>query len=197
MSDFTAMQNLVYSITNRPDLISQTTRAIKKATLKFHQADFWPRDLIELPSQAVTPVSSDYRYALDITAAPFIRFRALEYARVPSTDPTLKLRTFDRLNASDILDSYGIEKSDYWYLAGNTISIRSYTALTNVALGYYQFPDTNELTYTSWIADTFPDAIAEEAASAIFKQTGKDDEYQRFTGYYEENKTFLQGSAIY
>ena len=46
----------VYTITNRPDLINETKLAVKAATLKMHQSDYYYRDLLE---QGITFDTSD------------------------------------------------------------------------------------------------------------------------------------------
>ena len=38
---------MYHTITNRPDLINETKLAVKAATLKIHQSDYYYRDLIE------------------------------------------------------------------------------------------------------------------------------------------------------
>ena len=47
MASFTSLLNDVYTITNRPDLIAETKLAVKQATLKMHQSDYYPKDLFE------------------------------------------------------------------------------------------------------------------------------------------------------
>jgi hypothetical protein len=41
------LQADVITITNRPDLVAETLLAVKKATLKMHQLDFFYKDLVE------------------------------------------------------------------------------------------------------------------------------------------------------
>ena len=77
MSIFTDLCDDVYTITNRPDLINETKLAVKAATLKIHQSDYYYRDLIE---QGIAFLTSDYIQQFDIYSL-FPNYRALKYIR--------------------------------------------------------------------------------------------------------------------
>jgi len=47
MATFAELVADVYIATNRPDLVTQTALAVKVATLKAHQTDFYPKDIFE------------------------------------------------------------------------------------------------------------------------------------------------------
>ena len=47
MATFTELCNDVYTMTKRPDLVAETKLAVKAATLKAHQSDFYPKDIYE------------------------------------------------------------------------------------------------------------------------------------------------------
>lgn len=64
---------------------------------------------------------------------------------------------------------------------------------------YYAWPtiptDT-ATTLTSWIVNEYPDAIIEDAAGAVFKMIGKDDEFNRFQTLFAENLAILKTSTV-
>jgi hypothetical protein len=45
----------VYTLTGRPDLVAETSAAVRKATLKMHSVDFFYRDLQEKIITFTTP----------------------------------------------------------------------------------------------------------------------------------------------
>ena len=47
MATFSDLTSDVMTITNRPDLIAETKLAVKAATLKIHQSDYYYKDLFE------------------------------------------------------------------------------------------------------------------------------------------------------
>ena len=57
MTTLTDLCAYVYTITNRPDLFTETKLAVKAATLKMHQSDYYYRDLLE---QGIAFDTSDY-----------------------------------------------------------------------------------------------------------------------------------------
>lgn len=156
----------VYTITKRPDLVADTALAVRIATLKAHQSDFYPKDLYETGISWDDP---DYIQSLAYrTLIP--RWRAFKYLRKYTSGAPAGF--FRMLTPEQTLDAYSINKDDICYLAGEQLEIRSSTQDTNMILGCYLNPDTSESGYSSWIALDHPYCIVYEAARAIFKQTG-------------------------
>ena len=73
----TELQDEVYTITKRPDLIAETLLAVRQSTLALHQSDFFWRDLAETGISFTTAAylqEIEYRSILP-------RFRAIKYLR--------------------------------------------------------------------------------------------------------------------
>ena len=47
MASLNSLMTDVMTITNRADLIAETKLAVKQATLKMHQVDYFPKDIFE------------------------------------------------------------------------------------------------------------------------------------------------------
>ena len=60
------LKSEVSLLTARPDLEDQTLQAIRAATLKVHQRDYWRRDLKEVGVQFE---AADYLQSFDITCS--------------------------------------------------------------------------------------------------------------------------------
>jgi hypothetical protein len=95
------------------------------------------------------------------------------------------------------MNNYNQEFTDYWYEAGNNLQLRTANATTSVKVGYYRNPDVATLTYSSWIADLYSNAISDDAAAQVFKLIGKDEEYARFSQISTDNFRILQMSQIH
>ncbi len=187
---FTALLNDVYTITNRPDLVAESSYAVRAATLKLHQSDFYPRDLKE---SAVRFSVAAYFQTISY-ATLFPRFRSLSYARkFESGEPTGFLKV---ITPANVLDSYEVDKENVCYLAGDVIQIRSRSELSDVLLGFYENPITLEDTYDSWIADLYPFAITTEAAATVFKMIGKDEETSMYRQLAAEHALIVRNSNI-
>ena len=161
----------IYNITIRPDLIDLTKTAVKAATLKAHQTDFYSKDIFE---QTYIFGSTDYTQSFDvITEIP--NYRALKYMRlVDSSGEAAQFITV--LTTDEILDMWGRERTDVAYVAGRIIQIKSSTEFNTVIIGSYILPIVVEANYSSWIADLYPYAIIHEAARVVFASIAMDAE---------------------
>lgn len=190
MATFAELVSDVYIITNRPDLVNETKLAVKAATLKAHQADYFPKDLYETGIQWPDPAyiqSLDYR-----TLIP--RWRAFKFLRKYSDGAPgnfIKL-----LTPEQTLDSYSINREDVCYLAGEMLEIRSSTQDQYMILGCYINPDLSENNYNSWVALDHPYAIVYEAARAIFKQIGWDEQAQQIRQEVAEQYQILKQEVV-
>lgn len=171
----------VKTITNRPDLVAETAIAVKAATLQLHRSDFFYKDITEVALQFDNPLlylqNIEYRTL-------FPGFRAMKYLRKfdpNSTDtesngvgPFLQLITPEQA-----LDSYLQARTDVYYLAGDSIQIKSSTAMGYCLIGVYQNPVVTEEGYNSWISDEAYYAIVFAAAAIVFGSVLNNSSKQR------------------
>lgn len=170
MASFAELVSDTYILTNRPDLVNETKLAVKAATLKAHQSDFYPKDLYETGISWPTP---DYIQSIEYrTLVP--RWRAFKYLRKYSN--SVPGAFIQLLTPEQTLDRYSINKEDICYLAGEMLEIRSSTADNYMILACYLNPILDENSYSSWIALDHPYSIVYEAARSIFKQIGWDEQ---------------------
>lgn len=183
----------VYLITNRPDRVNETKAAIKAATLKMHQSDFYSKDIFE---QGIQWDSADFRQSLDyISLIP--NFRALKYLRrVTSATDDDTTNFFTIVTPEEIVNAYGKYRSDIAYVAGRVIEIRSSVSFQYALMGCYVNPIIREEAYSSWVAEMYPYAIIHEAARAIFKLTGQLEESTGQKELVAEQLTLLKQSCL-
>ena len=186
----TELQAEVYTLTNRPDLTAQTLAAVRSATLKLHQLDYFYKDLFET---GIVFSTSEFFQSFEYrTLIP--RWRALKYLRKfdISVTPGLAGAFFNVLVPENVLDDYFQHKEDVCYVAGSVLQIRSSTSFTNALLGCYLNPVITEAGYdagNSFIAVEHPYAIIYDAAATVFKTIGKSDEsaaYRQLSGQFAQ-----------
>lgn len=170
MATFAELVSDVYTLTNRPDLVAETKLAVKAATLKAHQSDFYPKDLFET---GITWSDPAYIQSIDYRAL-IPRWRAFKYLRKYSNG--MPGDFIKMLTPEQVLDSYGYQKADICYIAGEMLEIRSSTEDAYMIIACYVNPNTDENNFSSWIALDHPYAISYEAARSIFKQIGFDEQ---------------------
>ena len=183
----------VYLITNRPDRVAETKSAIKSATLKAHQTDFYSKDIhetgIEFPSV-------DFRQSLDyINFIP--NFRALKYFRRVEDELDDVGKFLEVVTPEETLDSYGCNRTDILYVAGRVLEIRSSVSFSKALLGAYVLPIvTPEVDYASWVAEQHPFFIIHEAARVVFRGIGQMEESNAQTQLVAEQLQLLRQSAL-
>lgn len=197
--------------TARPDLVAtgDIQLAIRRATLKLHSMAFWPRDLAEgvVTFQDASLVNQSINIANNLP-----RFRAIKYIRemypnARATDRTVsRERFYEKLEPDFILDEYGINRDNVWYLGGSNINLRSrsisntggtLTSVPAVTVGWYQYPlVADALTFSSWIAEAYSFAIVDEAARMIFTNTGFMDVARTYEGIMAEHRQYMLQNFI-
>ena len=182
----------VYTITNRPDLVGQTLTAVRSATLKLHQSDYYYKDLRET---GVSFVSALYVQQLEYRPL-FPKWRALKYVRKTDVDGTDTGAFLELVVPENVLDNYKQNRNDICYVAGEVIQIRSSTQVQYIILGRYDNPDITQAGYDSWIALDHPYAIVFEAASTVFKMIGDTDQFAAYTQLAAMQLVELRNSNI-
>jgi len=189
---FDELVDEVYSLTNRPDLVSETSSAVKAATLKAHQSDFYSKDIHET---GVEFDSATYIQSLDIISL-ISNFRSLKYMRRVTDENDDVGAFFDVLTVEETLDSYGYNRTDIAYVAGRMIEIRSSVEFDKMLLGCYVLPIVRTGAYSSWVAEQHPYVIIREAARVIFKTIGYDEQAAVYERLIAEEYTLLRTSAL-
>lgn len=171
MTTFAEMESLVTAQTRRPDVSAITKAAIKSATLRAHHVDFFPRDLTTY-NLTYTPLSTAVLYDFPNIQNTLTRLRSLKFVQSIDAVNSTPTEILAYRDADDIYDSDGNRRLSIYTLIGATLRIYPQSA-TGVATAYYfQNPNTTELNYSSWIADTYPDELAMWAAGIVFARTG-------------------------
>jgi len=181
----------VTTLTNRPDLLAETKLAVKAATLKLHQSDYFYKDLYETGisfSESAFAQQLEYRTLLP-------KFRALKYLRKVDASGNVG-DFFQVLTPSEILDVYGHERINVCYAAGELIQIKSSTSIQYALLGCYLNPDITETGFNSWIALDHEYAIVYEAAVTVFKTIGYDEQSATYMKMAGEQLAMIRTSNI-
>lgn len=187
----TELQEEVYTITKRPDLVAETLLAVRQSTLALHQSDYFWKDVGETGLSFPTAA-----YLQEIEYRSIIpQFRSIKYLR--KSDSTGAVGAFFTVITPEaVLDLYGTDRTDVCYAAGASIEIKSSTQIQYAILGYYKNPVVTVSGYNSWIALDHPYAIILEAAEKVFKMIGKTEEFAAFKFLRDEERSRLGLSNI-
>lgn len=182
----------VYLITNRRDLVNETKSAVKAATLKAHKSDFYSKDIFET---GVEFSAADFRQSLDYITL-LSNWRAIKYFKRVEDENDDVGKFLDIITPEEVLDSYGINRTDIAYVAGRVLEIRASVEFSKALLGAYVLPIVREGAYLSWVAEQFPFAIVHEAARRVFRSIGKLEESNAQSQFVAEEYAELKLSAL-
>lgn len=192
----------VYAMTNRPDLITESTMAVKMATLKAHQSDFFWQDITRVQLN----LNPTLEYTEFVISVNFPRFRAFGeiYRADPTTSAFLNPQTgkIRLLDYNSIFDGFSsLQNNVAWAVVGS-LNVRSYgiTTVVNpiqtIFVHWYQNPDITNAANLGWLSDVHPYAISTEAARSIFKMIGQDQQAAYFEKLVQEQYQELKISNI-
>lgn len=198
--NFNELTAEVLSITKRPDLQTSIENAVRAATIKAHNQDFFYRDLVETGISFAEESHIQNFLPAQIFGNNFRKIKYIRYWIYDVTDPTFQGRAGDFLDALDTensVDAYGYNKTNVYYLAGELIQIRTSMAATHFLTAAYVYPTVvTPETFKSWIADFFPYAIIYEACRRMFIQIGKTKDAQSMAGMVAEEYIQLKINAV-
>jgi len=189
---FNELLEEVYALTNRRDLVAETKGAVKAATLKAHRTDYYSKDIFET---GISFDTSEYRQSLDYINL-ISNFRAFKYLRLSDDNATDSGPFIEVVTPEEVLDSYGINRTNIAYVAGRALEIRASVTFSKALLGCYVLPIIREEDYSSWIAEQCPYYIVYEAARVVFKAIGYDEQANTFNGLVAEEYMLLKMTGL-
>lgn len=173
MTTFVEMQAAVIAQTKRPELVTLTDSAIRMATLRAHQVDFFSRDQASVPI-LYTPLVSNQIYVDYATI-----YAGLPLLRTPdfmqSVDQATLLPTENLEFVVDykyFWDEYNELRQSIFTLVGSTLRARTISNTGRFDLYYYKNPDVSTGLYSSWIADLYKEELAMWAAAIVWMRSG-------------------------
>jgi hypothetical protein len=188
----TELTQEVYTLTNRPDLVNETLTAVRSATLKMHQSDYYFKDLAESGVQFST---LEYLQQIEYRTL-FPLYRALKYIRKTDSQGYDQGAFFDIIPPENVVDDYNLNRTNVCYVAGAVIQLRSSIQFQYILLGRYENPNITASGYNSWIALDHPYAIVYEAAATVFKMVGDTDQFAAFNALAAQQMAELRMSNI-
>lgn len=165
--------NLINSITKRPDKSDDVKAAINRTIGNFATLGTFAHDLSEPAAIAIS--GSLYVQSLDLTIAPFTRYRKMKYLRPSGYTKYLKQRDSSRIFVG------GEEMRDVWYQSGTNIIFKLCNLQSSMLVGYYQYhaalvADAD----TDWMLDLMWPAVHACVLADIFDEIGDDASAQRY-----------------
>ena len=163
----------VVTNTNRPELLAETKLAIRRATIRMHNLDYFLGDITE--GKLTIKPSMQPRISLSDFGIRFRKFAAI----YPVIDGEVG-KQLTKIDPEIFQSARG--KAGY-YTLGGTLVIQNCGVIQGIVFQYYTSPVTSEESYNSWIASKHPFAIIDEASAAVFASVGNAEKANLFRGF--------------
>lgn len=171
MTTFAQMQAAVIDKTRRPELVELTNSAIRIATTRAHQVDFFRRDQAE--AALTYTVTNDLFVNIANIFATVARLRTVDFLQgVEAASPYKPVENLEYRDYRDFWNADNELREHVFTLIGGTLRARVLNPTGRFNLLYYQNPNVAEVGYSSWIADDHIDELAMWAAGVIWARTG-------------------------
>ena len=175
MTTFADLQTLTIDETRRPELVSLTKSAIRLATTRAHRVASFPRDN-RVYQHTYTPGAQSAQF-VDVqniySLMPLLR--TVQFCQCIDPTSGLPVENLEARDTADVFDKHGVVRQSIYTIMGDTLRI--YPLIQSGILNIYHFqdPDVSDTSYSSWIADKYPEELAKWAASIIQVRTGSMD----------------------
>jgi hypothetical protein len=171
MSTFRQIVNKVITITNRPDLLAEIELAVRQAVLSYHHLDTFWRDQLT----GIISVSTGASAKHNIDISRFEGLRAIASVRPYYSHNDSCGKPLEKLSR------LGARQTDYWFLQGNQLVIKSSTPSHQFQFSYWKNPTiAPEAAFSSWVADLYPDAVEDSACAKVFEMMRDSNEADRY-----------------
>lgn len=170
---FAQLRTVAFEHTKRPDLVAMTDLAIQTAVMRAHHVDFFPRDQYEAVVTYDLPGVLPY---VDIPTlsqqSTIARLRAVKTCFGLEQGTYALVEQFEHRETDDFYDGEGYMRVGVYSIMGDTLRIVPGNPTGLLRVNYYRNPDVSVASFSSWIADLYPDFVGAWAAQGVLTRIG-------------------------
>jgi nitrogen regulatory protein PII-like uncharacterized protein len=183
MTTFADILDDVYTLTDKPNLVSESKLGVRAATVKLHGLEFWREDRVE---EEVAVAVSENQFSLTLATDLSSPCRKINAIKKIDSDVY-----FEEIDPTQVLDGFGHRRQNTYYRVGNVLNFLTDSGDTSVYVIYYKHPVAVETGYSSWIANSYPILVALEAASFVLSTIGDKEAAQKIDAMKGEHLNVL------
>jgi len=150
-----------------------TDAAIRLATMRAHQVDFFARDQENYLLTYTVPSGNQLFVDVANIYGLTTRLRTPDFLQGEDLTTYIPNENLEHVpDYKDFWDNYNELRSSVFTLMGSTLRARFLSPTGRARLFYYVNPNVVSSTYSSWIADLHPDDLAMWAAAIVWIRSG-------------------------
>lgn len=187
----------VIEILARPDLVNFVKLRTAQQLKLLHALDNWPRDKVE---QLITIQNPSITVRTNLPAF-WRKFDVLAPCMADGSIITLPNQPVDTIGYREtdprmITGFRQMADTDYYYVAGDVVNIRSSFPPEKLYASYYKYPDLRSTEATTWITETFPELVTYRVLYACYAMLGNMEQRAVYEALYQEAKaTFISDAS--
>lgn len=173
MTTLVDMLTKTAAITGRPELIALTKIAIRTATIRAHCTAYFPRDAFVQTVSYTVDNTSMWNGNFNVFTQ-FANLRKLKVVQcVDSNGSVTEQLTYREVD--DLYDTSGYLRDSIWKMEGQNLMIHSRAPTGFLKVYGHTIPSVGDDTYSSWIADQYPEELAHWAAAIVQFRSGNQE----------------------
>lgn len=181
----------------RPDLANQIAQRVRGAVLWAHRSEFFIRDRIT-QTQNVQANEGLIRLSLPPYWRQFEIIRPLDQGGNPivlSTD-TADHVGYREIDPHQVLDFDRSNETNYYYVAGDVINIKTDSNPSMLYFMYYALPDLRSDDAVTWITEQYQEMIEFRALSVMYSIIGNQELRNTYERLALEQQEQLRDNAF-
>ena len=182
---FKSLYDEVIIRTNRPNLIQETIKAIKDATLFYHSRGKFKKDTRIVGIQASNPGAYTVQFRLPSDS------KIRQIIGIQPVDSSGKLGIM--IPELEIGESK--KCSTYFTWINDSLTIKLSEPVAQFQLYYLAYPNVDPIHYDSWVAKIYPQFIVDYASARVFLDIGVDAKAKNLMALVGEFR--LPGSHVW
>ena len=182
----------------RPDMQAQVAARVRGAIQWAHNLDYFPRDRIT-QMQLVQDVENN---TIRLGLPPYFRqFEVIRPYDINDNPITLCTDTPDsigyrEIDPHQILGYRGTQETNWFYVAGDVLNIRTSAEPHQLYFMYHATPDLRDDSAVTWITENYTELIEFRALGVLYSIVGNQELRNTYMNLAEELKEQLLDNAF-
>lgn len=182
----------------RPDMQAQVEARVRGAILWAHNQDYFPRDRITQMQVVQAYENNTIRLGLPPYFKKFSTIRPYDVndnAVTLSTDDPDRVG-YHEIDPQQIMGYRGSQETNWYYVAGDVLNIRTNVVPAQLYFMYYATPDLRSDDAVTWITETHTEMIEFRALGVLYSIIGNQELRNTYMNLAEELKEQMLDTAF-
>lgn len=157
--------------TRRVDKSAELRTSVRKAIRTVHTAAYFPIDIVE-EEVDLGGMHTTFKIPLPPRVRKFLNIAPLDVNGHPIAITTPD-NTYEHVEATDIINSHFERKSDIYYVAGGTLTVKGSVGASRLFVSFYALPEVSDNNLETWLMRDYETVFIDAALADFYSQVGQ------------------------